>query len=57
MATEKGESGAEAVALEIGAYMGEVPFILFFSCFKMSTFECQRQFLLIYSNNLVYRNH
>jgi hypothetical protein len=55
MATEKGESGAEAVALEIGAYMGEVPFIVF----KMSTFECQWQFPLIYNNNtyLVYRNH
>jgi hypothetical protein len=55
MATEKGESGAEAVALEIGAYMGEVPFIVF----KMGTFECQGQFLLIYDNNntLVYRNH
>lgn len=24
LATEKGESGAEAIALEIGAYMGEV---------------------------------
>jgi len=24
MAAEKGDSGAEAIALEIGAYMGEV---------------------------------
>jgi hypothetical protein len=27
LATEKGESGAEAIALEIGAYMGEVSWL------------------------------
>lgn len=36
MAAEKGESGAEAVALEIGSYMGEVKSIYEFDLFYIT---------------------